>query len=70
MKKQLLPKWLKITIRVILLPVALILHLIPHIIGITVNMKRWVIYGGEFIVYTQDDVMTMTKIYDELKKKS
>jgi len=60
----------KIMIRIILLPIALVLHLVPHIIGITVNMKNWVLYGGEFTVYNQDDQMTMAKIYKELKKQS
>jgi predicted Zn-dependent protease len=65
-----LPQWIKIIIRIILLPIAFVLHLVPHIIGITVNMKNWVLYGGEFMVYNQDDQMTMTKIYKELKSKT
>jgi len=62
--------WFKITIRIMLLPIAFVLHLIPHIIGITVNMKNWVLYGGEFTVYNQDTQMTMAKIYKELKKQN
>lgn len=58
---------LKVIIRIILLPCALILHLIPHIIGLTVNLYRWVKYGGEFITYKGDDRAAMSKIFDELK---
>lgn len=60
---------LKVIIRIILLPCALILHLIPHIIGLTVNLYRWVKYGGEFITYKGDDRAAMAKIYYELKKQ-
>ncbi len=66
-----LPQWLKITIRVILLPTALLLHLIPHIIALTRNMKNWVLYGGEFMISQQKvDYASMQKIYEELKKQN
>lgn len=65
-----LPVWAKIMIRVILLPIAFILHLIPHIIGLVVNLKNWVVYGGEFISYTKDDKASMAKIFNELKKQN
>lgn len=58
-----------VAIRVLLLPVALILHLIPHITGLIINLYRWVRYGGEFIVYTQDDKPSMAKIFNELKNQ-
>jgi hypothetical protein len=60
---------LKVIIRIILLPCALILHLIPHIIGLTVNLYRWVKYGGEFVTYKGDDRAAMSKIYEEIKKQ-
>lgn len=62
------PYWLKVTIRIILLPCAFILHLIPHLIGLSTNLYRWVRYGGEFIVYRQDDIATMAHIFYELKE--
>lgn len=58
-----------IVIRVLLLPIAFILHLIPHIMGLTITMYRWLVYGGEFIVYNQDDKPSMAKIFDKLKQK-
>lgn len=61
---------LKVLIRIILLPCAFILHLIPHIIGLTVNLYRWVKYGGEFITYKGDDRAAMAKIFDQLKKQN
>ena len=64
-----LPYFLKVAIRIILLPCAAILYLIPHIIGYTVNLFRWVKYGGEFITYKGDDRASMGKIYEELKNK-
>ena len=57
-----------VAIRVFLLPVAFILHLIPHVTGLIITLYRWVRYGGEFIVYTHDDKPSMAKIFDELKK--
>ena len=64
-----LPQWLKITIRVILLPTAFLLHLVPHIVALITNLKNWVLYGGEFMVSKQkQDFATMDKIYEELKK--
>ena len=59
---------MKIAIRILLLPVGFILQLIPHVIGLTINLYRWVRYGGEFIIYTGDDKASMAKIYTELKK--
>lgn len=61
---------MKIAIRILLLPVWFILQLIPHVIGLTINLYRWVVYGGEFIVYTQDDRPSMGKIFQELKKQN
>lgn len=63
------PYWLKVTIRIILLPSALLLHLVPHIIALVTNLFRWVKYGGEFIAYTQSDQASMAKIFMELKKR-
>jgi len=69
-KQTEIPNWLKITIRVILLPCALLLHLIPHIIGLVVNLKNWVVYGGEFIAYSNSDKVSMANIFKELKKNA
>ena len=66
------PKWNRpymVAIRVILIPVAFILHLIPHVTGLIITLYRWVRYGGEFIVYTHDDKPSIAKIFDELKKE-
>lgn len=68
-EKRIVPKWLRITIRVILLPVALIIFIIPHIIGLIVTMCRWIKYGGEMIVYLQDDVPMISRIFYELKEQ-
>jgi len=66
------PKWNRpymVAIRVILIPVAFILQLVPHIMGLVINLYRWVKYGGEFIIYNQDDKPSMAKIFNELKKQ-
>lgn len=64
------PYWLKVIIRILLLPCAFILNLVPHVIGIVVNLYRWVRHGGEFITYTQEDTASMAKIFIELKKQN
>lgn len=61
-------QFFKVIIRVILLPVAFILHLIPHILGMAITLYRWVKYGGEFIVYTQEDKATMYKIFKSIRE--
>jgi len=63
-----LPYWLKVCIRFLMLPIAAILHLIPHIIAFVTNLYKWVRYGGEFIVYDKDDAATIKDIYNQLKK--
>ena len=70
MKKPLqqLPKWAKIIIRIILLPAAMLLHLIPHLVGYILSLKNWVIYGGEFITYQKNDPAQINDIYELLKE--
>ena len=63
-----LPNYVKIAIRIILLPIAFVIHLIPHIIGLFVNMYRWVLYGGEFIVYTNKTKQTISDCFEYLNK--
>jgi len=67
---QYLPNWVAIIIRIILLPIAAILHLIPHVMGFTASLILWVRYGGEFTIYQKDERVTISKIYDELKNKT
>ena len=64
---QQLPKWLKLIIRIILLPAAMLLHLIPHLVGYVLGLKNWVIYGGEFITYEKNESTIIADIYQKLK---
>ena len=66
---QQLPTLVKMLIRIILLPIAAILHAIPHIIGFLISMKNWVLYGGEFITYQKNDPAQINDIYNILKEK-
>ena len=72
MKKpiQQLPVWIRVLIRIILLPIAMVLHIIPHIVGFTISMKNWVLYGGEFITYQKNDPAQIIDIYNLLKNKA
>jgi len=63
-----LPQWVKIIIRIILLPTAMIIHLIPHIVAYIRNMCFWVAYGGEFIIHSKEDKATISRIYYKLKE--
>jgi len=64
---QQLPKWAKVLIRVTLLPAVFCLHLIPHIVGIILSLKNWVMYGGELINYQKNDTALISDIYQLLK---
>lgn len=61
---------MKIAVRILLLPIAFLLHLIPHIIGLSVTLYKWVRYGGEFIVYDPTDRASIGRIWEELKKRA
>ena len=65
---QQLPKWLKLIIRVLLLPAAMLLHFIPHFVGYILGLKNWVINGGEFITYEKNEAATIGDIYQLLKE--
>jgi hypothetical protein len=67
---QQLPNWAKVLIRIILLPVAAILHFIPHFFGWVMALRNWVLYGGEFITYQKKDPATISDIYKKLVEQN
>ncbi len=70
MKKPIyqLPYLARFTLRLVLLPCAMLLHLIPHVIGWVIGCKNWLIYGGEFITYEKNETATIAEVYDYLKQ--
>ena len=66
---QQLPRWAQIVVRLIALPLAAGLHLIPHVIGYFQAVHRFVLYGGEFITYEKNDPATISDIYQSIRDK-
>ena len=65
-----LPQWIKILIRIILLPIVFAIHIIPYAYSLFYNLYLWVRYGGEFITYRKGDRESIKDIFNELKNQN
>lgn len=69
MNKKNLEKTGWVIIRLIVLPAAFIIHLLPNIVALCVNLYRFVLHGGEFIVYNSKTRESISDIFKELERQ-
>jgi len=57
-------------LRPVVLPFVFGILLVSHLVALFKSIWLFLLYGGEWVNFTENEVVTQTMIYDELKKQN